>query len=710
MSESTEPAGFAADGPVPAVKYHGTGNDFLVVDAADADGRVLDRGTFAVHHCDRETGVEGGGRTGADGVLFMDITDDGDDGDDGSTGGGSDDGGVARATMTLVQPDASVAEMCGNGARCAAAWVRERTGAHVVDLVTPAGVRRAVVTDDDGDASPEVTVEVEMGNPSFAPADVPLAADRDGPLVEESVEGLTVTAVDTGVPHAVAVVDDVDAVDLEAVAPPVRHADAFPEGANVTFAERTGDDTFDQRTFERGVEGETLACGTGAVAVGAVAREVGVTTEPVLTVSPPGGPLQVTVPDDAPATLTGPAAREFAVDLAVPDSEDAAAGDFDPVEFLAEAARIDSHESPDTMREFLVETLAAHGADPSVDAAGNVRATKAAAASDGDADGPHLVVNTHIDTVAPHVPFERGTDEAGREVFRGRGSCDAKGPLAALLAGFLAVEPTRGRVTLAVTPDEETLSTGADALVRGRGDDHPEGAVDPVDGDLFLVGEPTDCDACVAARGRFEGTLTLTGSAAHAAEPGSGVNAVAALEDALAAVRAFDDDIEAHPTLRAPTLVATGVDGGEATNQVPAEATVMLDRRSVPPETAGGFRESLEAAVREAVADEVGVAFALTERPTPFLEAFDTDPNHSFVTAVSDAARSVGDDADGEVRPFGAATEASYFAPAPTVVFGPGHLADDAGAVAHSEREYVRVDRVRDAAETARRALDSLLE
>ncbi|MFC7098501.1 M20 family metallopeptidase [Halobaculum marinum] len=396
------------------------------------------------------------------------------------------------------------------------------------------------------------------------------------------------------------------------------------------------------------------------------------------------------------------------------DTEDADAADatdesFDPVAFLVEAVQIQSHESPDAMREFLVDTLADHGVDPWVDAAGNVRATRSASDPDAATDGPHLVLNTHIDTVPPHVDFERDTDEAGREVFRGRGSCDAKGPLAALLAGFLSVDPDAGRVTLAVTPDEETLSTGADALVRGRDDDHPDGPVDPVDGDLYLVGEPTDCDVCVAARGRFEGTLTLAGSAAHAAEPASGVNAVAALEDALAAVRTFDDGAEAHPMLGGPTLVPTGVAGGEATNQVPAAATVTLDRRSVPPETAEGFRSSLETAVRDAVSDDVGVDFALTERPTPFLEAFDTDPDHPLVTAVADAARGVGGDGDGEVRPFGAATEASYFSPAPTVVFGPGHLADEVGAVAHSEREYVRVDRVRDAAETVRRAVATLV-
>ena len=318
----TEPTGTDADAAtVPATKYHGTGNDFLVVDDDDA-AAVSDRGAFAVRHCDRETGVEGTDRTGADGVLFLDIIDDGADGGDGD----GDGDGVARATMTLVQPDASVAEMCGNGARCAAAWVHERTGVDTVDLDTPAGVRRAVV-DCAGTDAEEVTVTVEMGRPSFDPRDVPLAGDRDEPLVETAVEELTVTAVDTGVPHAVAFVGDVDAVDLDAVAPAVRHAAVFPEGANVTLAVDTGDGTFAQRTFERGVEGETLACGTGAVAVGAVARRLGLTDRESLTVSPPGGDLRIAVPDDEPATLTGPATREFDVSLPVPDGDTDAGAD-----------------------------------------------------------------------------------------------------------------------------------------------------------------------------------------------------------------------------------------------------------------------------------------------------------------------------------------------------------------------------------------------
>jgi diaminopimelate epimerase len=288
---------------VTAEKFHGTGNDFLVL---PADAPVPDRAAFAATHCDRETGV-GGERTGADGVLFLDL---------------DPTASPVRVTMTLVQPDGSVAAMCGNGARVAATWAARETGARGVVIGTPAGDRRAVVRHDG--------VTVEMGRPSFDPADVPLAPDAGGPLVDREVAGLSVTAVNTGVPHAVAFVDDVDAVDLASVAPPVRHADAFPEGTNVTLAARVrlddgaregapGDpDAFRQRTYERGVEGETLACGTGAVAVVAAARHTGrLDAEGPVRVSPPGGDLVIVVPDDGPATLTGPVEREFAVDLEV---------------------------------------------------------------------------------------------------------------------------------------------------------------------------------------------------------------------------------------------------------------------------------------------------------------------------------------------------------------------------------------------------------
>jgi acetylornithine deacetylase len=249
-------------------------------------------------------------------------------------------------------------------------------------------------------------------------------------------------------------------------------------------------------------------------------------------------------------------------------------------------------------------------------------------------------------------------------------------------------------VTLAVTPDEEVYSTGAAALVD-----------DGLDADGVVVGEPTGLDVCTAAKGRFEGTVTLSGVAAHAAEPGSGVSAIAALEPLLAAVRSFDDEHGpgGHDSLGAPTLTPTVVEGGAATNQLPAECRLTLDRRSVPPETAAGFRESLLEHLRAAVPADVELDFSFTERPTPFLEAFATDHDAPLVGTLASAS-------GGSVRPFSAATEASYFArEAPTVVFGPGVLADAEGAVAHAEREYVELREVHAAAEAVTETLDTLL-
>ncbi|MFW5939112.1 MAG: M20/M25/M40 family metallo-hydrolase [Halolamina sp.] len=387
---------------------------------------------------------------------------------------------------------------------------------------------------------------------------------------------------------------------------------------------------------------------------------------------------------------------------------------FDPVEFLEATVQDDSTEDVRATRERLRSALQAAGHDPHVDAAGNVRASRGSGS-------PHLVFNTHIDTVAPHVPFARDDDDDA--TIRGRGACDAKGPLAALLAAFVDAEwEGAGTLTLAVTPDEETLSTGAHALMTGEvapgGPGESGASVDPLparapEPDAYVVGEPTGLDVCTAARGRFDGTVAIDGVAAHAASPESGVNAVSAAGRVLQALETFEN-VPAHPQLGTATLVPTGIDGGESTNQVPAGCEITIDRRSVPPETADGFRAALERHLRAALdGDEAGVAVSLTERETPFLAAFATETDEPVVSRLADAATTAAADAGlgerGAVRPFGAATEASYFAPVPTVVFGPGHLADDDGAVAHAEREYVDVASVRAAATAVRVATEGLL-
>jgi len=353
--------------------------------------------------------------------------------------------------------------------------------------------------------------------------------------------------------------------------------------------------------------------------------------------------------------------------------------EFDPLAFHAAAVRTPSHEDVGEMRALLAETLQDHGVDPVVDSAGNVRATRGSGS-------PHVVLNTHIDTVPPHVPIERDGD-----VVRGRGACDAKGPLAALVATFLAVEPESGSVTLAVTPDEETESTGADAL--------------DLDADAYVVGEPTGLAACTSARGRFQFDVDLSGVGAHAADPESGVNAVAAVEQALAALRSFDAERgpDDHPELGPPTLTPTRVRGGDAANRIPDECAITVDRRTVPPETQAGFFEAVSAHLREGIPADVGVDVVPVERDTPFLEAFETPDDAPVVDALVGAGA-------GSPRPFGAATEASYFAAdAPTVVFGPGVLADDEGPVAHAQREYVRRSDVERAADVLTDALRSLV-
>jgi acetylornithine deacetylase/succinyl-diaminopimelate desuccinylase-like protein len=151
-----------------------------------------------------------------------------------------------------------------------------------------------------------------------------------------------------------------------------------------------------------------------------------------------------------------------------------------------------------------------------------------------------------------------------------------------------------------------------------------------------------------------------------------------------------------------PTLTPTRIEGGEATNQVPAECRITFDRRSVPPETAAGFRAGLEEHCYQWTGRGTDLRVELTDRETPFLEAFATDPDESVVEALLAAS------GDAEVRPFGAATEASYFAAeAPTVVFGPGVLADEYGAVAHADREYVDRRDVERAATALRTAVES---
>jgi len=346
--------------------------------------------------------------------------------------------------------------------------------------------------------------------------------------------------------------------------------------------------------------------------------------------------------------------------------------------FHREAVSTPSHEDVTAMRELLVETLELAGQDPEIDDAGNVIAHRGA--------GEQLVLNTHIDTVPPHIPYERDG-----ETVRGRGACDAKGPLAAFLDAFLRAEIAE-QLTLAVTTSEETTQTGGAHLG------------ETLDAGGYIVGEPTDLDVCIAARGQFEGEVLIRGESGHASDPSNGDNAIRAAAPVLQALDSYDEKRGpgAHDLLGRPTLTPSVIDGGKAINQIPGECTIQFDRRTVPPETVDEFFDGLGDHLAGWLPDSYDLDVGLVRPDMPTPEAFATDADDPLVEALAAAS-------GGECRPFGAATEASHFADgAPVVVFGPGVLADEHGPVAHAEREYVHLSDVEAAARAVRETVETL--
>lgn len=263
-------------------KLQGNGNDFILID--EMAGPVIPdemKAQFAQSYCDRRFGI------GADGVLFISPSQE------------------ADVRMRLFQPDASEAEMCGNGIRCLAKYAFDQDYAKTRSFTveTLAGV---LTVQAGYDTEGDFTATIDMGVPVYDAAAIP--AEGSGDFAKE-IDGMTVHAVNTGVPHAVIFVPDVEAVDIGAVAPKIRHHRLFPKGTNVNFVQVTGPSEITIRTFERGVEGETLSCGTGSTASALIAAKTGKVTGGLIHVETVGGPLDITVGERA--VMTGPADTVF---------------------------------------------------------------------------------------------------------------------------------------------------------------------------------------------------------------------------------------------------------------------------------------------------------------------------------------------------------------------------------------------------------------
>src|SRR6185369_8259776 len=269
---------------LPFAKLHGTANDFIYVDARA--GFPGDPAAIARRLCDRRRGI------GADGlILLLPSTE-------------------ADGRMVIYNADGSRAEMCGNGIRGLAkfAWERGLLPKNPLALETDAGVKTLRLHVDAGRVT---RVTVDMGMPEWRGREIPVDADGeilDRPLV---VDGRTwqVTCVSMGNPHCVVFVDDVVGLPLETLGPSFERHSFFPRRVNTEFVRVDDRERLTMRVWERG-SGETMACGTGACAVGVAAARTGRSARRV-TVTLPGGPLEIDWRSDDRVLMTGDAVAVF---------------------------------------------------------------------------------------------------------------------------------------------------------------------------------------------------------------------------------------------------------------------------------------------------------------------------------------------------------------------------------------------------------------
>jgi diaminopimelate epimerase len=256
-------------------KMNGAGNDFILFDNRTG-GVDLDRNQIA-QLCDRHRGI------GADGILLLEKPTN-----------------RADFRMRYFNADGGEAEMCGNGARCFARFAN-KVGEQkaIISFETPAGVISAELKGD--------LVTLRMTEPTD------LRLNVDLPVVAENK---TVHFINSGVPHVVIPVAKIDDADVRREGAAIRHHKIFsPNGTNVNFIEKRGPDKIAIRTYERGVEDETLACGTGIVASALIFAATENATGPISVIARGGDELEVGFEKSGDrfrnVTLTGPAEFVF---------------------------------------------------------------------------------------------------------------------------------------------------------------------------------------------------------------------------------------------------------------------------------------------------------------------------------------------------------------------------------------------------------------
>ena len=266
---------------IPFTKMHGTGNDFIVIDATLTT--LPERSSLAQNMCERRFAV------GADQFIIICPSD------------------KADYLMEIYNPDGSKVEMCGNALRAVALFIRHRKKdlSETLSIETAGGITKIVINEDQ--------VTVNMGQPSFTPESIGLSEEKEIIGSDYSFsQDITrnITCVSMGNPHCVQFVTSTEDCPLETEGPIIENHSLFQNRTNVEFIEVLSRNEVNMRVWERGT-GETLACGSGACAavVACIANKL---TERTVQVNLRGGILSITWnEEDNCIYMTGPATFVF---------------------------------------------------------------------------------------------------------------------------------------------------------------------------------------------------------------------------------------------------------------------------------------------------------------------------------------------------------------------------------------------------------------
>ncbi|HAT7074020.1 TPA: diaminopimelate epimerase [Legionella pneumophila] len=262
-------------------KMHGLGNDFIVLDGVNQSIQLTVEQIQKL--ANRHTGI------GFDQCLLIES---------------SQTEGI-DFNYRIFNADGQEVGQCGNGARCIALFAKYYglTAKNKLTVATKTTLMDLIINEDN-------SVSVNMGVPRLAPGEIPLLADRQSP--EYSLElnngnRVNLHAISVGNPHAVLLVENIDTAPVNSLGQQISFHPQFPEQVNVGFMQIVNHEKINLRVYERGC-GETIACGSGAVAAAAIAR-LFYNLSDKITVHLPGGDLSIQWPcPTAPIILTGPAA------------------------------------------------------------------------------------------------------------------------------------------------------------------------------------------------------------------------------------------------------------------------------------------------------------------------------------------------------------------------------------------------------------------